>query len=244
MIAEPFAGAAGPLVRAAPVVRLGFGAGLLAAGLAAPVGHPAGPGYTLLLALLMLAAARPPRATLGRMLALGAALYLPLLGLLVAAAVLSGQAPGAALPHAAAVTAKGFAALLIGLGTVSTLRAAEMRDAFAALPLPATARLLLVQVTHQTGTLLDETRRMRQVLAVRGATRGRGAGLRVAIALPQVWLGRLARRAGRVADAMEVRGYDESALLLGRGAGGGSGAVGWLGAAALALLLAAGLHAL
>jgi energy-coupling factor transporter transmembrane protein EcfT len=79
----------------------------------------------------------------------------------------------------------------------------------AALPLPRAATSLLVQIVHQAALLTDETRRMADAMRVRGASSARLAvRVRVVTAFPASWLTRLALRAARAGDTMEVRGFD------------------------------------
>jgi energy-coupling factor transporter transmembrane protein EcfT len=241
--------ARGPLARAAPRTRLCFGVGMLAAALLAP--QPVGIGLAVLLAVVVLCVAGLPARQLRRILAFGVAVYAPMAVVLLAMAAVTAGGPeaGAALraatPATLAVVVRGFAAMLIGLGTVATLRAAELQDAVATLPLPATVRLLLVQMAHQTGSLLDETGRLKQAVQVRAAGRGLGTSLRTAAGMPHVWLGRMAYRAERVGAAMEVRGYGPAALSVTppKARCGGRDAA-WLTAAALAPLAAGALHLL
>jgi energy-coupling factor transporter transmembrane protein EcfT len=193
----------------APAARLLFGLGLLAACVAAPARTGAG----LLLAAGLAAAALAVTGTGGRralrLLAVGATLHAPLPLLVLAAAPDPFSGP---LANAAAISLKGMAALVISLAVASTMRAAELHVALRAVPLPRTTKLLLLQIGHQCGTLLHEAGRLRQALAVRGASRGLLPGVRAAAGLPQVWLARLSCRSVRVAAAMEVRGYGLHAL--------------------------------
>ena len=69
--------------------------------------------------------------------------------------------------------------------------------------------LIVLQIVHQTGALLEETARIAAAVAVRTAGVG---GPRLLVSLPRVWLPRLLARAERVGEAMEVRGVSESDL--------------------------------
>jgi energy-coupling factor transporter transmembrane protein EcfT len=187
-----------------------------------------------------LLATRPAPRVVGWALGLGLLFYLPLVALLALPQLLA--TGSAALPTLAWIVARGAAALLVSLATLSTLRPAELHPAIAGLPLPATARLILLQVVQQSGLMLEETARIRAVIAVRaGAPRGR-SGWALLRSLPAAWLARLAARADRVADAMEVRGYVEGGLLGARGTRGSAADGIALASAGALLLLAAALH--
>jgi energy-coupling factor transporter transmembrane protein EcfT len=207
-----FGSATGPLAAAQPPVRIVFGAALVTACVIAPAGLGTGALFTLALALLALAAAAPRPSVVSAVLRFGLLLHVPLLLiLLVPRAYASGTAAHGAAPLdavlavAATIALKGTVALLITLSIVATLHATQLHAALCALPLPRTMRLLLVQVAHQAGILFGETIRIRQAVAVRRA--GRRTAWRIAAGLPQAWLERVASRAARTADAMEVRGY-------------------------------------
>jgi energy-coupling factor transporter transmembrane protein EcfT len=199
--------ARGLLTRSHPPVRLLFGLLAVAAVIAAPAGSPAGAVFVVAVALMVLLLARPPWRVPRRALGFGAALYVPLLAILLvpAAAGFGDIEPVRAVSIAAVIALKGMATLLITLTVVSTLAAAELHAALGALPLPRTMRLVLIQIVHQTGILVEETTRIVQVLRIRA--RGARGSARVAASLPRAWLERVASRAGRTGDAMEVRGY-------------------------------------
>jgi energy-coupling factor transporter transmembrane protein EcfT len=212
-----FGSGEGPLSRVDPPVRLLAGAVALAACVAAPARSAPGAIFVALLAAAALLVAAPPSMHALRLLGFGLALHLPFLLVLVAllladrslahgAGAALGAAP-AAFATAGTLALKGLASLVVTLSVVCTLRPAELQTGLSRLPLPAGVRLLLIQIVHQSGLLLEETVRLRQVLAVRGAARGFAPSVSVMAGLPAVWLARVAHRADRVAAAMEVRGY-------------------------------------
>ncbi|MBN1610934.1 MAG: hypothetical protein JW940_30160 [Polyangiaceae bacterium] len=104
---------------------------------------------------------------------------------------------------------RGTGGILISAAAVSSLSMGDLREGLLGLPLPNLLRTVLVQIVHQTATLFYETRRVAAAMAVRGASGGGVAAWRVVASLPRVWLPRVAARAERVANAMEVRGYCE-----------------------------------
>jgi energy-coupling factor transporter transmembrane protein EcfT len=107
--------------------------------------------------------------------------------------------------HLWELAARGIAGMLVTAGTMGSLDACDLREALLRLPIPRLVSAILLQIVHQTGTLVQETRRVAAALAVRGATaRGRW---HIVSALPQVWLPRVLLRAERVAAVMELRGF-------------------------------------
>lgn len=202
-----FGAATGVLSRAHPPVRLLAGMLLVAACIAAPGRDVAGAVLVGAIALAVMALAVPAWRVLRRAALFGVALYLPLLLILLLPTLLGLGATSLpdALVIAATIALKGTATLLVTLCVVATLRTHELHRALGALPLPDTMRLLLLQIVHQAGILWEESVRITQVLRVR--TAGARGGWRVLTGLPRAWLERIASRASRTADAMEIRGY-------------------------------------
>jgi len=201
-------GARGPLTRARPPVRLLCGGATILAALLAPRELGAGAVFNAGLGVAMVLAAGAPVRLVRRVLRFGVVIYLPLALLLIGGAAATGEVgAGAALAAAAAIAVKGCVVLLIALSTLATIGVAELHPAVAGLPLPALARLILLQIVQQTGVLLGETARIRQAIAFRAPARSRTATLRVALAFQRVWLERVWARAERTALGLEVRGY-------------------------------------
>ena len=137
-------------------------------------------------------------------------LFLPLL-LLALPARWTGEASSwpEALRPPLMLCARGIAGVVVTAATLSTLSLTKFAHGVAALPLPRAVASLLVQLAHQTFLLANETRRMTTALRVRGVpSSGLAVQIRVLAAFPVCWLARIANRAGRVGDAMEVRGFD------------------------------------
>ena len=220
-----FGAGRGPLARAAPPVRLITGILLVAAALLTPL---TGPGAVVLpvLAVLTIVAAGLPARHAFAFAGLALLLYVPLVTLLalptlramsgdlLAAAGAGGEAMNTwlagvvrepAIRRIGGIVLRGTALLLVTVATISTIGPRDVHVAIGGLPLPRDVRLVLLQIVQQTGMLLNETRRVRDAVAVRGGARGRGGVLLAA--LPTAWLIRVTERAERVADSMEVRGY-------------------------------------
>jgi energy-coupling factor transporter transmembrane protein EcfT len=193
----------GPVRRLAPAAR-GYSALLVgAAVLALPVERAAGAFALPLLVGAWLSACRPPARAAQRAAGLAVAVFLPVYGL--TALLPAGDGVGAE-PVARGLALRGAAALLVGLGGVSTLALQDLGAALRALPIPPGAAAIATQIVHQSGTLLEETARISDAMAVRGAAGSGLAGLRVLRSLPAVWLPRVLDRAERVGAAMELRG--------------------------------------
>jgi energy-coupling factor transporter transmembrane protein EcfT len=225
-----FGSGEGILRRAAPAVRLMAGMLLLGAVLAAPAPHALGAALMVLVAAVALAASGLRLRYAARALALGLLLYAPLATLLAAPTLLplltealaTRNEPGAggqllaalasdpAVRHVGLIVLRGTCALLVMISAISTIAPRDVHAALGALPLPRLMRLIMLQVVQQTGMLLEETRRVRDAVAVRGGGAG-GAGALLA-ALPAAWLPRVAGRAERVAMAMDARGYASAPL--------------------------------
>jgi energy-coupling factor transporter transmembrane protein EcfT len=198
-----------------PRARLLAGAGAFAACVLAPAASWTGSGVIAATALAWLAACGPPARRILAAVGLGCALFLPFFLLPLLAPRPAG--PGDfAVPWG--VCTHGFGCLLVSLGTVAALGVADFHDGLERLPLPRLVRAILGQIVHQSGHLAAETRRLTDALAVRGASGGGAAALRLVAALPTVWLPRLLQRAERLALAMELRGYDGAAPLRREGA--------------------------
>jgi energy-coupling factor transporter transmembrane protein EcfT len=167
---------------------------------------------------LWLAACRPPSRMVASFTLLGLAVFVPYF-------LLVPLIPGPGWPSALAVPwnvlARGLGCMLVATATVTTLTASDLREGLVRLPLPAIVPAILVQIVQQTATLLYETRRVASAMAVRGATTGGLAALRVLASLPVVWLPRIIERAERLGAAMELRGYcDAPRWSFGRSAPG------------------------
>jgi cobalt/nickel transport system permease protein len=109
--------------------------------------------------------------------------------------------------HVVIVALKGMSCALIVVGALSTVSFSELYDSLARIPLPRIVLLLMLQILHQTKLLLDETARISDAFAIRGATSGMKAPVLVLRYFPQTWLPRIVAKSERVANAMELRGY-------------------------------------
>ena len=207
--------ASGPVTRLAPQTRLVSGAAVFVACVAAPAATVAGSLAVLVATVAWVAACRPPGRLVRNTAALGLAAFLPyfLLLPLLPDAAWSGPAPWLrALAVPWSILLRGMSSILISMATATTLGGSDLHEALVRLPLPAVVSAILLQIVHQTATLIDETRRVASAMAVRGASRGVVTAWRLVSSLSRVWLPRLLVRAERVAAAMELRGYLDRAL--------------------------------
>jgi energy-coupling factor transporter transmembrane protein EcfT len=191
--------ARGPILGLAPPTRLLLGLAGIALVLTSDPLRPAGAAVLALTVAGLLAAGRLPARALRRVLVLGAALLLPL------ALLTPLVAGGVEVPVRIAV--RGLAVMLVSAVTLGSLGGADLPAALAGLRAPPLVVAIVVQIVHQAGTLVHESRRLAGAMAVRGATGGGRAALRVVTSLPTVWLPRVVDRAERVAAAMELRGF-------------------------------------
>jgi energy-coupling factor transporter transmembrane protein EcfT len=196
--------AAGTVKILSPATRIICGVCVFLAAMTAPADSAAGVAIMAFSVIAWTAVCRPPWRILWGSLALGAVMFLPYF--LLTPFIRYG---GAAVP--AGILLRGLCGLLISASTVTSLDLSELREGVLRLPLPSMVKDILLQIVQQTGTLMYETGRMSSAMAVRGAT-GRGvAAWRLLSNLPKVWLPRIVLRAERLADAMELRGYGDSA---------------------------------
>lgn len=176
--------------RTHPVARLLAGGVLLIGCLAINPESTTGLVTLPALALLSLLLNRSRPGNMARLLLAGSLFYAPVILL---------ASPGIAI--------KGFSVTVIGLATVTSLGTQALYDAVLRLPLPATVRLLMLQMVHQSEVLRRETARIHQAVNVRGGVSGVSGVWAFAQALPQVWLSRIVLKAERVGMAMDLREY-------------------------------------
>jgi energy-coupling factor transporter transmembrane protein EcfT len=207
--------ARGPVARLAPQTRILAGTVLFAACLVAPISILPGIAVVAFAAAVWLVACRPPGKVARTAILFGLSLFLPCL-LLTPLIRLGSPATDRGWSRAFEISgslfARGFSGMLVSLATVTTLSAGDVREGLMRLPVPRIASAILLQILHQTATLVDETREVAAAMAVRGASGGGRAAWRVLVSLPQVWLPRVLLRADGVAAAMELRGYDVTSL--------------------------------
>lgn len=207
----------GPAAALAPQSRILAGALLMAACVTAPAGAAAGTAFIATVTIVWAVACGIPRRAAGSFALLGLAMFLPYFLLVPLLASERPDATGQAFAAGAAaapwdVFLHGMAGMLLAAATVSSLGPGDLRRGLLALPVPRVLTAILVQIVHQTGELLGETRRLAAAYAVRGAAGRRKAGPAILAALPRIWLPRVIGRAERVAAAMELRGYAEADL--------------------------------
>lgn len=228
----------GPVRQAAPQTRLVAGAAVFAACMTSTGATLAGSLCAASAGVVWLLACGPPWKVLRMFLVLGLALFLPYFLLLP----LLPDAPSAnagswldALVVPWTILLRGLCGMLVCAATVTSLTAADLREALLRLPVPGIVSAILLQIVHQTATLFYETRRVAAAMAVRGASSGGIAAWRVLFSLPRVWLPRVIVRAERVGAAMELRGYCDAGTEPFRATALGLADLGALGLAAVLL---------
>ncbi len=200
----------GPLRHAAPPTRLlagiaAFGGGMISSG-STVAGSLCAAGITTAWLLVCL----PPWRVLRTSVLVGLALLLPYFLLLPLLPAPPGETTASwreALIVPWTLLLRGLTGTLISVTTVTVLTGSDLREALLRLPVPNLLSVILLQIVHQTASLLYETRQVAQAMAVRGAGSGGIIAWRVLFSLPQVWLPRVILRAERVGAAMELRGY-------------------------------------
>jgi energy-coupling factor transporter transmembrane protein EcfT len=208
--------AGGPVTVLAPQTRLSAGFFLFLVCMIALPDTAAGLAFLSITVLVWLAACRVPWPFLRRILVFGLMMFLPFFLL---TPWTGGDAPSSAswtegpeLRRAVAVPwrifARGMGGMLVSVAAVSSVSTADFHAGISRLPLPRALAGLLMQIIHQAGVLIAETRRIAAAMVVRGAVgRMRGA-LRILASLPKVWLPRVMTRAERVATAMDLREFE------------------------------------
>ncbi len=232
--------ARGPVSTLAPQTRLLAGILVFAVCMVSPVTSALGAITVAAGTLAWLGACRPPRKVARAGALFGLALFLPYF--LLAPLIRSDPAHGGhgwarSLEVPWSLFSRGLSGMLVSLGAVTNLNLSDLREGLLRLPVPRVITAVLLQILHQTATLVDETAQVSAAMAVRGASGGRRTAWRVLSSLPQVWLPRVMLRAENVAAAMELRGFSEAELRP-------FGRVPLRARDGLALLFAAGLLAL
>lgn len=205
----------GPVVRIAPQSRILAGVLLFAGSLTAPADTAAGIVFIAASVSAWVAACGLPLRVARSSLFLGLAMFLPYLLLTPLLVRDSASAAGWMRAFAApwGVFWHGLAGLLVTTGTVATLSQGNLRRGLLGLRVPRLLLAVLLQIIHQTSGLLSETQRVAAAAALRGASGGKWAFLRILASLPRVWLPRIMTRSERLAAAMELRGYGVAGLL-------------------------------
>ncbi len=96
--------------------------------------------------------------------------------------------------------------LFVMASTMANLPIQELTLGLTHLPIPRFISILIIQLAMQTLFLSEETKRIIDVIRLRGATSGKH-GLKVIFSFPVVWMVRILFRAERTAAAMTVRSY-------------------------------------
>jgi hypothetical protein len=210
---EIWGSARGPARSLAPQTRIICGVAVFATGMIAPVTRWQGVAAVAFVLFVWATLVRPPASVVRSTLLLGLALFLPYFLLIP---LIHDPPSGRGWEMAAGVSwtvfFRGIAAMHAAVLTATALSASALRQGLSRLPIPRLFSVVLIQIVHQTTSLIDETRRVASAIAVRGGTVGFRTGIRVIASLPRVWLPRVVDRAERVGAAMELRQYAESDL--------------------------------
>jgi energy-coupling factor transporter transmembrane protein EcfT len=110
-----------------------------------------------------------------------------------------------------AMSLRGTACVFVCASTMAVLDVADLDSGLAALPVPRIIQQLLMQISHQTAMLTNETQRISAAVRIRGLPLGFASKLRFLPAVPTIWLLRIMNRADRVAAAMDLRGFESFA---------------------------------
>ena len=202
--------ATGPVRSLTPRIRVICGILLFAVCMIAPPDRPSAAALVLSGLVVWTALVRPPGQVLRATILFGLILFLPYF-LLVPLIRVQSHGLGWLRAFAVAwrVVFRGLSGMTATTITATALTEADLREALFRLPVPRYLSSLVIQIVHQTGSLLHEARRIVSAVSVRGGTTNRLVGLRVLVAIPRAWFPRIVDRAERVGDAMDLRGYCE-----------------------------------
>ncbi len=202
--------ARGPVKALAPQTRIIVGTSVFATCMIAPATSWVGVAIILSTVLAWTLWVRPPARIIRTNLIFGFALFLPYF-LLVP--LIHDPASGLSWKNAMGVSwtvfFRGIMAMQASVYTATALSASALRQGLSCLPVPQVVSAVLIQIVHQTASLIYETRQITSAITVRGGTTGTRTGIRVLTSLPKVWLPRVIERAERVGAAMELRRYCE-----------------------------------
>lgn len=205
----------GPATRLTPQTRVLVGMALFAICMAAPVTKLPGLICVSACTCAWLIGCRTPLKAIGHAVLLGLVFLLPAFFL---TPLIRHGPSGAAWSWSRSIAVpwsifvRGMSGILVSLGTVTSLGTSDLREGLGHLPVPRLVSAILLQIIHQTGTLVDETRQVACAMAVRGASGGGRTAWRILVSLPQVWIPRVVARAEDVAAAMEIRGYGQDTI--------------------------------
>jgi len=232
----------GPVGRLCPATRLAAGVLVLGTCLAAPVTSRSGGLLVLAVVAAWVLGCRPPGRLIVAGTLLGLAMFLPAFLLVPWIPVPEGAGLHEALQVPSALLVRGLGGILACGATVASIGVGDLREALVRLRVPEVVASILLQIVHQAAALFAETRSILEALAVRGATARGTASPGLLRALPLAWLPRVAERAERVGEAMELRGYGGDGPPTLRVCRASLGDALALGLAAGALALAVGLR--
>ena len=192
-----------------PATRLLCGASVLATTLLAPLsGQLHATLWHVSIASSWSLCCALPRAVLIRLLRFAIALYIPALLLISFASFLADMDLHTAFTTTNTIILRSVTSVIICVATGAALNTSELNRALLEIPIPQPVSTLIVQVIHQSEILLKENRSMLAALQLRGVNSAPlKLRLRCICAVPTLWILRLAARAERVGDAMELRNF-------------------------------------
>ncbi len=205
--------ARGPVCALVPQVRIIGGASVLATCMVAPATRWDGVIVITTVVVAWALLVRPPVRIVKSTLLFGLIMFLPYFMFIQ---ITYDPATGwkDALRVSWTVLFRGMTAMHASVYTATALSASALRQGLSRLPVPRVVSAVLLQIVHQTASLINESRQIASAIAVRGGTTGCRTAIRVLASLPRVWLPRVVERAERVGAAMDLRGYCEHEIKI------------------------------
>ena len=206
----------GAVLRLSPFARVLSGATLFISCMVFDVTRIPGLAAALLAVFLWIWTCRPPSSLVRSLFFFGVVMFVPYLFLVPYLYFSSSPQAGSwslAARAPLSLFLKGMFGLLISVTTASSVSVSDLRQALKQMHVPEFVSMILLQIIQQTSSLLIETRRVSEALALRTASSGIVTAARVLSSLPKVWLPRIINRAERVADVMDLRGFCDTSIL-------------------------------
>ena len=197
--------ASGPVRRLTPAARIVVASLVFVACIVSQPTRLLGLACLMVTTLGWLIICRPPAWLLRSVLWLGFVMLLPIFLLGPFAESKGHFLQGLSVPWT--LFARGLVGMLVSVSAMAAMTPGELQEGLRALKVPALVVTLVVQIIHQMGLLIEETRRISAALALRRTSESTAGAWRILRAMPRVWLPRVIHRAERLAMTMELRGY-------------------------------------